>query len=63
MTHEKEVEEQQLPLNLRSGTGRGGEKVEEQTGSSLGKYEDTLPTPPHPTPKKLRLRYLLAGCS
>lgn len=45
VVHEKEEEEQQLPLNLRSRTGRGGEKVEEQAGSDLGKYEDLLPTP------------------
>lgn len=45
----KEEEEQQLLLNLRSRTGRGGEKVEEQAGSDLDKYEDTPPTSP---PKK-----------
>lgn len=48
VVHEKE-EEQQLPLNLRSRTGRGGEKVEEQAGSDLGKYEDLL-FPPAPPP-------------
>lgn len=46
MAHEKEEEEQQLLLNLRSRTERGNEKVEEQAGSDLGKYEDLfLPSP------------------